>query len=130
MAEKYPCVYLLTNKPFGALYLGVTSNLPTRIWQHKEKVAEGFTSKYGVDCLVWYELHQTMDSAIAREKNLKNWKRDWEIALITKNNPDWHELFSDYFDRRCFVKLIADQVRNDNESILKYPNRDPLPQFS
>ena len=97
MIEKQPCVYLLTNKPFGTLYLGVTSDLKKRVWQHQEKAVKGFTKKYSIDLLVWYELHDSMELAIAREKNIKNWKRDWKISLIIQNNRDWHDLYEGLF---------------------------------
>ena len=97
MQEKQPCVYLLANKPYGTLYLGVTSNLKQRICQHKEKVADGFSSQYGVDKLVWFELHDNMESAISREKNIKSWKRDWKIQLINKENLGWHDLYNGLF---------------------------------
>lgn len=74
---KRPCVYLLASQRNGTLYIGVTSNLVQRIWQHKEGLADGFTKKYGVKLLVWFELHETMESAISREKAIKEWKREW-----------------------------------------------------
>ena len=78
MQQKHPCVYILASKPYGTLYIGVTSNLQKRIWEHKNNLIEGFTSKYGIHDLVWYELHEAMESAIVREKRLKNW---WEGAV-------------------------------------------------
>ena len=90
-----PCVYILANKRNGTLYTGVTSNLPKRIWEHKTKVVEGFTKKYSVDKLVWYELHETMESAIAREKAIKKWNRYWKLELIEKTNPEWNDLYLD-----------------------------------
>ena len=93
MSDKAPCVYLLASKPYGTLYLGVTSHLRKRVWEHKEGLAYGFSKKYKVHRLVWFELHQNMYSAITREKNLKNWKRDWKISLIEEQNPDWHDLY-------------------------------------
>ena len=84
-----PCVYLLTSRRNGTLYLGVTSNVTQRVWQHKSDLAQGFTQRYGVHTLVWYEGHDTMESAIAREKTIKGWKRAWKIALIEKSNPQW-----------------------------------------
>ncbi len=103
--EKEPCVYLLTNKrPVviagmghrnGTLYVGVTSNLLKRVWEHKEKVVKSFTQKYGVDKLVWYERHETMESAIQREKSMKFWKRDWKLKTIEEMNPDWRDLYEE-----------------------------------
>lgn len=90
---KQPCVYLLANRRNGTLYVGVTSGLIKRVWEHKNHVVEGFTKKYGVDRLVWYELHQTMESAIGREKAIKEWKRAWKLALIEKTNPEWDDLY-------------------------------------
>ncbi|OAI00421.1 hypothetical protein A1353_01630 [Methylomonas methanica] len=90
-----PCVYLLASKKNGTLYIGVTSNLVQRIWQHREGLAEGFTKKYNVKTLVWYEQHATMESAITREKALKKWNRAWKLDLIEKTNPQWHDLWLD-----------------------------------
>ena len=91
---KQPCVYLLASQRNGTLYAGVTSDLVQRVWQHKEGLAEGFTKKYGVKLLVWYEQHETMESAIAREKAIKEWQRTWKIELIEKANPDWNDLYA------------------------------------
>ena len=90
-----PCVYLLANKRNGTLYVGVTSNLVQRIWQHKKDLAEGFTKKYQVHTLVWYEVHDTMESAIAREKAIKEWNRAWKLELIEKTNPQWRDLYEE-----------------------------------
>ena len=95
--EKQPCVYILASKKNGTLYVGVTSNLQKRIWEHKIKIVPGFTAKYGVDKLVWYELHQTMESAIQREKAIKFWKRRWKIKSIEQSNPEWRDLYRDIF---------------------------------
>ena len=95
--EKLPCVYILTNKPRGTLYIGVTSNLPQRIWQHKNKVTKGFTEKHKLNKLVWYELHDNMMSAIEREKALKAWKREWKIRVVEEMNPTWGDLCDDLF---------------------------------
>lgn len=92
---KQPCVYLLASRPNGTLYIGVTSNLVQRIYQHREGLADGFTKRYGVHNLVWYELHETMESAITREKQLKNWSRKAKMHLIELNNPEWKDLWSD-----------------------------------
>ena len=95
--EKLPCVYILTNKPLGTLYIGVTSNLPQRVWQHKNKVTKGFSEKYNLNNLVWYEVHEEMMSAIQREKSLKAWKREWKIRIIEEMNPLWRDLYDDLF---------------------------------
>ena len=84
-----PAVYILASQARGTLYIGVTSNLIQRVWQHKNHVVQGFTHKYGVDKLVWYEQHATMEAAITREKQLKASKRDWKIRLVETRNPDW-----------------------------------------
>lgn len=88
-----PAVYLLASQRNGTLYIGVTSNLIQRIWQHREGLAEGFTKKYRVKTLVWYEQHATMESAIAREKALKKWNRAWKLRLIEETNPQWLDLW-------------------------------------
>ena len=90
--EKQPCVYILTSKPFGTLYIGVTSDLVARLWQHREGAVEGFSKRYAVHRLVHFEMFDTMESAIKREKQLKNWHRDWKLNLITRENPDWRDL--------------------------------------
>ena len=91
---KQPAVYLLASKRNGTLYIGVTSDLVKRIWEHKNNMVEGFTKRYNVHQLLWYELHENMESAIQREKRLKEWKRKWKIKLIEDNNPDWKDLYS------------------------------------
>ena len=95
MIEKQPCVYILASKRNGTLYTGVTSNLIKRIWEHKSSVIPGFTRKYGVHTLVWYELHESMETAIQREKAIKSWKRSWKIKAIEEMNPEWKDLYSD-----------------------------------
>jgi putative endonuclease len=92
---KQPCVYLLASRRNGTLYVGVTSNLVQRVWQHREGQAEGFTRRYGIKTLVWYELHDTMETAFAREKAIKEWKRAWKLALIEKTNPQWRDLYAE-----------------------------------
>ena len=86
---------MLASKLNGTLYVGVTSNLVQRIWQHKNDLVEGFTKRYGAHTLVWYELHEVMESAITREKAVKRWKRDWKIELIQSDNPSWRDLYDD-----------------------------------
>ena len=92
MDRRQPCVYILASGRNGTLYTGVTSNLVGRVWQHRNEVVHGFTSRYHVHDLVWYELHETMESAILREKQLKEWKRAWKLRLIEGGNPGWLDL--------------------------------------
>ncbi len=93
MQERQPCVYMLASGRNGTLYIGVSSNLPARIWQHRNDVIEGFSSRHRVHDLIWFELHETMELAIAREKALKAWKRTWKIELIEASNPYWRDLY-------------------------------------
>jgi len=90
--EKQPCVYILASSKHGTLYIGVTSNLIARLHQHREGLIEGFTSRYGVTRLVWFEMLATMKEAIAREKALKKWNRDWKLNLIERTNLEWVDL--------------------------------------
>ena len=91
--NKQPAVYILANKRNGTLYIGLTSNLVKRVWEHKNCMVKGFTKRYNVHRLVWYELHAIMESAIIREKRLKNWKRKWKLELIERSNPKWLDLY-------------------------------------
>ena len=93
LMNKQPAVYILASKRNGTLYIGVTSDLVKRIWEHRENMVEGFTKRYNVHILVWYELHESMESAITREKRLKNWKRNWKLELIENSNPKWMDLY-------------------------------------
>jgi len=88
-----PCVYILASARNGTLYIGVTSNPVQRIWQHRNNEIKGFTEKYHVHMLVYYEQHETMDTAITREKQMKKWNRAWKIRLIEKENPKWNDLW-------------------------------------
>ncbi|QTD46047.1 GIY-YIG nuclease family protein [Ottowia testudinis] len=90
---KQPAVYLLASRYHGTLYVGVTSDLVQRIWQHRQGLADGFTKQYGVHLLVWFEMHATMLDAIAREKRIKEWKRAWKVELIEAANPGWRDLY-------------------------------------
>ena len=90
---KQPAVYILASRRNGTLYVGVTSNLVKRIWEHRQNIAEGFTQRYGVHCLVWFELHGEMNAAIQREKQLKKWRRAWKVELIEQENPQWDDLW-------------------------------------
>ena len=93
--EKNFYVYILASKRNGTLYVGVTSDLVKRVWEHKNKLVEGFTKKYGVDKLVYYEQFQDVESAIKREKRLKNYNRRWKLGLIEKLNPEWKDLYEE-----------------------------------
>ena len=86
-------VYLLASKAYDTLYVGVTSDLERRVLEHKNKLVPGFTRRYGVDRLVWFETHDLIEEAIRREKQLKEWKRDWKINLIERDNPHWIDLY-------------------------------------
>ena len=90
---KEPCVYILASGYHGTLYVGVTSDLIKRVWEHRSDFVEGFTRKYRVHDLVWFEQHGTMDTAIAREKAIKEWRRVWKIGLIEEANPRWLDLY-------------------------------------
>jgi putative endonuclease len=91
--SKQPAVYILASKRNGTLYIGVTRNLQKRAWEHKNDLVEGFTKRYGVHRLVYYELHNDMASAIQREKQMKKWNRAWKLELIERQNPDWRDLW-------------------------------------
>ena len=92
---KSPCVYILASKPRGTLYVGVTSNLVKRIWQHREGLADGFTKHHDVKPLVWHEIHGTMASAMRREKTIKSWSRQRKIELVRAVNSEWRDLWPD-----------------------------------
>ena len=86
-------VYMLASKPNGTLYIGVTNDLVRRVYEHQHQFNDGFTARYGVHHLAWFESTESIEAAIQREKQLKNWKRDWKIALIEKENPAWEDLY-------------------------------------
>ena len=90
-------VYIMASRRNGTLYLGVTGNLPQRAYQHREGLIDGFAKKYGCKMLVWYESHEEMGAAIAREKEVKKWRRAWKLDLIEKRNPQWRDLYEDYY---------------------------------
>jgi putative endonuclease len=94
---KQPCVYLMASRRNGTLYVGVTSDLIKRVWEHKNGVVEGFTKRYNVHKLAWYEVHESMESAIAREKAIKAWNRKWKLGLIEKTNPEWKDRYAELF---------------------------------
>ncbi|ASI97561.1 GIY-YIG nuclease family protein [Vibrio rotiferianus] len=92
--DKVPCVYILTSNNNAVLYIGVTSQLPQRIWQHKNGIVEGFTKKYNVHKLVYFELFEDIPTAISREKQLKQWKREWKLELVRESNPNFLDISS------------------------------------
>ena len=94
--ERTPCVYILASQRNGTLYIGVTSDLIARIHQHRNEALGGFTRKYGVKRLVWFEVHEEMEPAIIREKQLKKWNRAWKLRLIEEANPGWRDLAEDF----------------------------------
>ncbi|TBR39708.1 MULTISPECIES: GIY-YIG nuclease family protein [Dyella] len=93
-----PCVYMLASRPQGTLYIGVTGNLLRRVWEHRTYVADGFTKRYNIHQLVWFEEHPIMMSAIKRETNLKDWRRAWKFQLIQAENPHWEDLYPRLLD--------------------------------
>jgi putative endonuclease len=95
-AVKQACVYILASQRNGTLYVGVTSDIVRRVWQHKVGEIDGFTKRYGVHRLVFVEFHETMVDAIAREKRLKHWNREWKLALIERDNPTWRDLYDEH----------------------------------
>jgi putative endonuclease len=92
---KQPCVYILASRRNGTLYVGVISGLVKRVWEHSNDLTEGFTQRYRVHMLVWFEQHETMEAAISREKAIKEWKRHWKLELIERLNPDWRDLYAE-----------------------------------
>ena len=90
---RQPAVYILASKQNGTLYIGVTNDLQRRVWEHKNDLVEGFTKRYGVHRLIYYELYEDMVSAITREKQMKKWNRAWKLELIEKHNPAWNDLW-------------------------------------
>lgn len=92
-SDRQPAVYVLASKRNGTLYIGVTSDLRKRVWEHRNDVVDGFTKRYGIHRLVYYELHADMESAIRREKQMKKWNRAWKLELIEKQNTDWQDLW-------------------------------------
>jgi len=92
MRERVTCVYIMASKQLGTLYVGVTSNLIGRVMQHRDGTFEGFTKRYGIKRLVWYDVADTMEAAIAREKTIKKWPRQWKLNLIERDNPAWEDI--------------------------------------
>ncbi len=96
--DKQPAVYILANRERGTLYVGVTGNLKLRVWEHRQGFVDGFTKRYGVKRLVWYEWVADFPSAIQREKQIKKWNRAWKLELIEGSNPSWKDLWEDLCD--------------------------------
>ena len=94
---KQPALYILASHKDGTLYIGVTSNLVKRVYEHKHALVDGFTKQYGVHLLIYYEMHSTMEDAILREKQMKKWKREYKVNLIEKENKEWTDLYSEIF---------------------------------
>ena len=92
-AAKQPCVYILASRRNGTLYVGVTSDIVRRVWEHKQRHGRSFTARYGAIRLVWYQEYQDIGEAIVAEKRIKKWRREWKIRLIEEMNPDWRELY-------------------------------------
>jgi putative endonuclease len=93
--ERNPCVYMMANRMRGTLYVGVTADLAKRAWEHRSGAVEGFTKRYGLHRLVWFEQHEEMEQAILQEKRLKRWRREWKIALVEHTNPSWRDLYDE-----------------------------------
>ncbi len=94
-AHQRPFIYILASKRNATLYVGVTSDVARRVWEHKSDSVEGFTKRYGVRRLVYAEFHETMPEAILREKHIKKWRRGWKLELIERSNPEWRDLYDD-----------------------------------
>lgn len=97
--DRHFYVYLLTNRPYGTLYVGITNDIVRRAWEHRHDVVPGFTHEHGLHRLVWYEQHATALEAIRREKLIKKWHRDWKVNLVQRMNPGWEDLFESITSR-------------------------------
>ena len=95
MVMGMPCVYMMASRRGGTLYIGSTWDLARRVWEHKRRFVEGFSKDYGVDRLVWYEEHESMESAQARERAMKKWYRAWKVRLVEEGNPRWEDLYGE-----------------------------------
>jgi putative endonuclease len=104
--EKHFAVYIMTNCRRGVLYTGVTSNLPGRVWKHREGALPGFTQTWGLKRLVWYEDHGSAEGAITREKRIKRWRRAWKFALIEAKNPEWTDLWPEITGQNLGPRLV------------------------
>ena len=113
--DRAPCVYLLASDRNGTLYLGVTSHLVQRVWQHRTSVIDGFSVRCAVHRLVWYELHETMASAIEREKRIRKWNRAWKMRLIDEMNPSWRDLWFDLTEQTRSATSIGSRLRGNDD---------------
>lgn len=119
---KQPAVYMLASQRNGTLYIGVTSDLIQRVWQHKEGLVEGFTKAYGVKMLVWYEQHETMESAISKEKAMKKWLREWKLKTIEQTNPDWHDRWPEITGEKPQAVVPANAGTQQNKNAFDLSN--------
>jgi len=117
MRERCFFVYIMASKPWGTLYTGVTSDIQARAYQHREGLIEGFTKKYGVKRLVYYEEHGMAAAAIHREKRIKKWPRAWKINLIRTDNPDWKDLAADWYPKRMTPEEVENWVARINRAM-------------
>ena len=113
--DRHPFVYIMASSRNGTLYTGVTSDLVGRVWQHREHLVDGFTARYGVTRLVWYEAHVTMESAIEREKRIKKWNRDWKLRLIDGMNPSWRDLWPDITEQVPKATSMGSRLRGNDD---------------
>jgi putative endonuclease len=120
--QKHFCVYIMASKPWGTLYVGMTSELMLRLFQHREGLIEGFTKKYGVKHLVYYEEHATAWDAIRREKRIKKWPRAWKINLIRTDNPDWNDLAADWYPKLMTKEEIVNWVARTSRAMTSLEN--------
>ena len=91
--DRLPCVYIMASQRNGTLYIGMTSNLVRRVWEHKNDFVDGFSNRYSIHLLVWYEVHESIYTAACREKAIKKWNRQWKLELIEQFNPGWHDMY-------------------------------------
>ena len=119
--ERNPAVYIMANGFYGTIYTGVTSDLLGRVYQHRAGTFRGFTDTYACKRLVWFEVHGTMDSAIEREKRIKNWRRDWKLELIEDDNPSWRDLAEDF----GFEPLLKTPGQETPSTVIPGLARDP-----
>ena len=111
---KEPVVYILASKRNGTLYIGVTSDLVQRIWQHRNGIVDGFSNRHSIKTLVWYEMHATMESGIRREKALKKWNRAWKLKLIEERNPDWIDLWPEINGEAAYLEPLFTNSPQEN----------------